>query len=126
MESYLLAAGCLSIALGIIHSVMGEILIFQRMREGRIIPTNGHPILKERHVRILWASWHLVTVFGWGLGVILLRYSLPSTEHTIQSFVDNTILITMLSGAFLVFIGTKGKHPGWVVLLAIAILLAVK
>jgi len=59
MESYLFVAGCLSLALGVIHSVMGEILIFRRMRQGRIIPTNGHPVLKERHVRILWASWHL-------------------------------------------------------------------
>ncbi len=126
MESYLLAAGYLSLALGLIHSVMGEILIFRRMRNGHIIPTIGHPILKERHVRILWASWHLVTIFGWGFGVILLRYSLLSPEHTNQLFVENTILFSMLSGAFLVFIGTKGKHPGWVVLLAIAILLAIK
>jgi len=126
MESYLLAAGCLSLALGLIHSVMGEILVFRHMRKGKIIPTNGHPILKERHVRILWASWHLVTIFGWGLGVILLRYSLPSTEYTHQSFVENTILFSMLSGAFLVFIATKAKHPGWVVLLAITIVLAIK
>ena len=126
MESYLFAAGCLSLALGLIHSVMGEILIFKRMRTGRIIPTNGHPILKERHVRILWASWHLVTIFGWGLGAILLQYSLLRSESTNQLFIENTILVSMLSGALLVFIGTKGKHPGWVVLVAIAILLAIK
>jgi len=126
MESYLLAAGCLSLALGLIHSVMGEILIFRRMRNGHIIPTNGHPILKERHVRILWASWHLVTIFGWGLGAILLHYSLYSSEHSNQLFIENTVLFSMLSGAFLVFFSTKGRHPGWVVLLAIAILLAIK
>ncbi len=129
MESYLFVAGCLSLALGVIHSVMGEILIFRRMRQGRIIPANGHPVLKERHVRILWASWHLVTVFGWGLGIILLRYSLfglPDSEYTNQSFIENTILFSMLSGALLVFIGTKGKHPGWIVLFSIAIVLAIK
>lgn len=126
MELYLLVAGVLSFALGLIHSVMGEVLIFRRMRNGHIIPTNGHPILKERHVRILWASWHLVTVFGWGLGTILLRYSLYGSEQPNQLFIENTILLTMFSGALLVFIGTKGKHPGWVVLLAIAILLAIK
>jgi len=129
MEPYLFVAGCLSLTLGVIHSAMGEILIFQRMRKGHVIPTNGHPVLKERHVRILWASWHLVTVFGWGVGIILLRYSLsglPDPEYTNQSFIENTILFSMLSGALLVFIGTKGKHPGWVVLLVIAILLAIK
>ena len=125
MESYLFAAGCLSLALGLIHSVLGEILIFKRMRTGGIIPTNGHPILQERHVRILWASWHLVTIFGWGLGAILLRYSALNSESSNQLFIENTILVSMLSGAFLVFVSTKGKHPGWVVLLAIAILLAI-
>ena len=44
MALYLFAAGCLSLALGLIHSVMGEILIFRRMRKGQIIPTNGHPV----------------------------------------------------------------------------------
>ncbi len=126
METYLLVAGCLSIALGLIHSAMGEILIFHRMREGKIIPTNGHPILKERHVRILWASWHLVTIFGFGLGIILLRYSLNDSEGVNQIFIEKTILFSMLAGVFLVFIGTKGKHPGWVVLLIISILLAIK
>ena len=125
MELYLLVAGCLSIILGAIHSVMGEVLIFRRMRENHIVPTNGRPILKERHVRILWATWHLVTIFGWGLGVILLRYSFYGTEEN-QLFIENTILFSMLSGAFLVFFGTKGKHLGWVVLLAITILLAIK
>jgi hypothetical protein len=124
VEPYLLAAGCLSIALGIIHSTMGEILIFRRMRNGHIIPTNGHPILRERHVRILWATWHLATIFGWGLGAILLHYSTPSANH--QAFIENTILFSMFSGALLVLIGTKGKHPGWVVLLTVAILLVIK
>ena len=126
MEFYLFAAGCLIIVLGLIHSVMGEFLIFQRMRQGGVIPINGQPVLKERHVRILWASWHLVTIFGWGLGIILLGYSLPDSGYATLSFVENTVLISTLSGALLVFIGTKAKHPGWVVLLAIAFLLMVK
>ena len=125
METYLLVAGCLSIALGLIHSVMGEILIFSRMRKGKIIPTNGHPILKERHVRILWASWHLVTIFGFCLGIILLRYAFNGSENVNQLFIEKTILVSMFAGAFLVFIGTKGKHPGWLVLLIISILLAI-
>ena len=49
----LFAAGCLAFVLGFIHSILGEILIFKRMRDGGIIPTNGGSLLEERHVRIL-------------------------------------------------------------------------
>ncbi len=119
----LFIAGCLLFLLGLIHSILGEVLIFKRMRNRGIIPTNGGSLLKERHVRILWATWHLVTVFGWGIGALLCGYSNLLTAETISSpFVINSIVLTMLIGSALVLIGTKGKHPGWVVLLIIAIL----
>ena len=116
-------AGCLAFALGFIHSILGEILIFKRMRDGGIIPTNGGSLLEERHVRILWASWHLVTVFGWGIGAILCWFSISSSEETaIPSFVINSVVMAMIAGATVVLVGTKGKHPGWVILITIAIL----
>jgi len=122
MQLYLFVAGCLSVILGAVHSVLGELLIFRRLRNGGIIPTNGSPVLKERHVRILWASWHLVTVFGWALGAILCWISFSSAEPPGQEFIVNSILLSMFFGGVLVLIGTKGKHPGWVVLFAIAVL----
>jgi len=119
----LFPAGCLAIALGIIHSILGEYLIFQRLREGGVIPTNGGTLLKPKHVRILWASWHLVTVFGWALGSILCWYSLSSSvELTNPIWLTNVITITMLAGAALVLIGTKGRHPGWIILTLISLL----
>ena len=119
----LFAAGCLAFLLGLIHSILGEILIFKRMRDGGIIPTNGGPLLKERHVRILWASWHLVTVFGCGIGAILFWFSISSSEGiVIPSFGVNSVVVAMIAGAALVLVGTKGKHPGWVILITIAIL----
>jgi hypothetical protein len=123
MELNLFVAGCLTWVLGVVHSVLGEILIFRRMRKGGIIPTHGGPVLGERQVRILWASWHLVTVFGCGLGAILLRHSLGPLGHTDHVFVGNTIMFSMFLGSILVLIGTTGKHPGWVVFFAIAVLL---
>lgn len=119
----LFAAGLLAFLLGLIHSILGEVLIFKRMRDGGIIPTNGGSLLKERHVRILWASWHLVTVFGWGIGAILCWFSISSSEKIfIPTFVANSIVMAMIAGATLVLFGTKGKHPGWVILITIAIL----
>ena len=119
----LFAAGCLAFILGIIHSILGEVLIFKRMRTGGIIPTTGGSLLKERHVRILWASWHLVTVFGWAIGAILCWFSISSSAEIIMPpFLVNSIVMAMFAGSALVLFGTKGKHPGWVVLLIIGAL----
>lgn len=125
MQNYMLAAGILAISVGFVHSVLGEVLIFSRMRNQGVIPTVGKPLLRERHVRILWASWHIVTVFGCAIGAILVRLAFPFSDSTLQLFVENTIVVSMLVSALLVLVGTKGMHPGWVGLLGVSILIAI-
>jgi drug/metabolite transporter (DMT)-like permease len=122
MQTYLFIAGSLALLVGVVHSVLGERLIFSRMRTDGLIPTSGAPVLKERHVRIMWASWHIVSVFGWALGAMLLRRALPSTDFLFEVFVTNTIAASMLVSSFLVLISTKGMHPGWLALLGVAVL----
>ena len=122
-STLLVAAGCLTIIVGLVHSVLGEVLIFRRMRNGGLIPTQGSPILRERHVRILWASWHVVSVFGWALGAILLRLSSSSSEFALPAFIAYTVLVAMTAASLLVLVGTKGMHPGWVGLLGVAVLI---
>lgn len=118
---YLLIASCLAFFVGLIHSVLGEILIFKHMRKGGIVPTNGGSMLKERQVRILWATWHIVTVFGWAIALILLREALPGMVGLMPSDFG-IIAVAMLASSLLVLFATKGKHPGWIGLLAVAIL----
>ena len=123
MQNAMFAAGLLAIVVGLIHSVLGEFLIFSRMRNEGVIPTVGESLLRGRHVRILWASWHIVTVFGWAIGAILLRLAFPSAENLVQVFVENTIIIAMLFSSLLVLVGTKAMHPGWLGLLGVAVLI---
>jgi len=123
MQTYIFIAGILAIIVGAIHSVLGEILIFRQMRVGGIIPTNGAPLLKERHVRILWASWHVVTVSGWAFAAVILRLDFPTDNGSFQTFVKHTITASMLASALLVLFGTKGRHPGWLGLAAVAVLI---
>lgn len=122
MPSFPVIAGILALLTGAVHSILGEHLIFRRMRKSGLVPTAGEPLLRERHVRILWASWHVVTVFGWALGAILLRMSVRSTDPAFHAFVQNTIAIAMFASSLLVLVGTRGKHPGWVGLLCVAVL----
>ena len=122
MQTYLLAAGIVALLTGAVHSVLGEILIFHPLREGGLIPTRGGALLRERNVRILWASWHVVTVLGWGFAAILLRLATTADQSPLQPFVERVIVVSMLTSSFFVLVGTKGMHPGWIALLVVAVL----
>ena len=119
MQPHLLAAAILLTLIGIIHSILGEILIFRHLRKSGWIPTDGAPVLKESHVRILWATWHLGSVFGWGMAYMLFQTAhLPS-----QSWMQGVIALTSAVSGLLVLIGTKGRHPGWIGLLMVGLLI---
>ena len=120
MNTLLLTAAGLAFLVGLVHSVLGEVLIFRRMRQGGLIPTKGGRVIEERHVRIVWASWHVLTVFGWCLAAVLLR--LAGTQSARNAGLANTVAAAMLAGSALVLVATKGKHPGWIGLLAVATL----
>ena len=121
MNWYFVIAAALAFLVGLVHSVLGERLIFRRLRQDGFVPTNGGKLLGERDVRILWASWHVLTVFGWCIASILLWLSLPSSSTSSARFIEQAVIVAMLAGSALVFIGTKARHPGWAGLLAVAI-----
>jgi hypothetical protein len=123
MNTLLFLAGIISFVVGLIHSVLGEVLIFKHLRNGTVIPTVGEPLLRERNIRILWASWHIVTIFGWAIGGVLLKLSYTELDINENSyFIVHLIAYAMLASSVFVLIATKGKHPGWLGLLAVAIL----
>lgn len=64
MHLYFAFAAILALLVGVAHSVLGERRIFRNLRRGGLAPTEGGTLLSERQVRILWASWHVLTVFG--------------------------------------------------------------
>lgn len=111
----LTSAGILCFLLGTIHSILGERMIFQPLRKEE----DNAIIRKSRG--ILWATWHLVTLFGGCLGLYLLDLGGVNIPGAFTVY----IAFTMFLGALLVFIGTKSKHPGWMVLLLIAVLVLV-
>lgn len=126
MNNYVFTAGILCILLGIFHSILGEYLIFKNKKhKGELVPSKEIIGLKSRHLRILWVTWHLASVFGWCIGAVLIKISiLESVQHIeIINFILRLIMCTMFLSSLLVLIGTKGKHPGWIVLLLIGILI---
>ncbi len=122
MNVYFLAAGILAIFLGLAHTVLGEVLIFKRLRGQKLYFSNGE-ILEKRGVAALWSTWHLLTIIGWGIAAVLLSFAWPNLLSGTIENISKIFSITFLIGGVFWFYGTNGKHPAWVVLLAIAGLL---
>jgi hypothetical protein len=124
MQNYLFAAAALSVLIGIVHSVLGEILIFRKLRQGFLVPDRAAPPLGERHVRILWATWHIVSIFGFAFAAILVRVGTVTAEESLQNIVLTSTGLAFFGASILVLVGTKGRHPGWIGLAATAALIA--
>lgn len=124
MNAYYALGGISLLLIGLVHSFLGERLIFQRLRQGdpvrRLVPVRGGELLQERHVRILWATWHLTTALGWGVAAALMVLAhAPASENT--SWLGLSLAGGLMGSAGLVLIGTRGRHPGWIALLLSAI-----
>ena len=123
MNTYFVGAAILIIVVGLAHSILGEMLIFSRMRQGRWVPTNGGSVLHQPHVRILWASWHILTIFGWSFAAILFLVASESSAGTPRVAVLQSVAVATLLASVLVFYATKARHPGWLGLLGVAALI---
>lgn len=120
MNILLNTAAVIAVIVGVIHSALGELLIFSKLRTSGLIPTKAAPPLQARNIRILWATWHLASVFGWAFAGML--FALADDSNSMRTAVSNAAVFAFLGGSLLVLISTKGKHPGWIGLLAVAVL----
>lgn len=115
-------AGMLAILLGVVHSVLGEILIFSRLPDLGDYARINAIRLKPRHLRTLWSSWHLVTLLGWGFGAMLLWMAAQGGVDEQAVSITSIIALTFIASSLFWLFGTRGKHPAWVVLIIIAAL----
>lgn len=108
--------------IGVIHTVLGEVLIFQRMRVKGVVPTKGGEVLRERNVRILWATWHLVTVLGFLVAAVIVHLIRMPAGSVESRLLVVSLIGAMLASSLLVLVATRGRHPGWAGLLVVALL----
>lgn len=113
-------AGLLALVTGLVHSILGEVMIFRPLRNGSLISATSPAPLAKRTIGILWATWHLVTVFGWAFAGILLQLAFAPQAASTTGLVVTAIVFANVGGGLLVLVGTKGRHPGWIALLAVA------
>jgi hypothetical protein len=121
MHTYLAAAAGVAFLTGVAHSVLGEMLIFRQLRRGTLVPGQDAPPLRSRNIRIIWATWHLATLFGWAFAGVLLQLALSPQASSVSLFLNATVA-AYAGGSVLVLVGTRGRHPGWIALAAVAAL----
>ena len=124
MQPLILAAAALATVTGIVHSVLGERLVFRHLRASTLVPSLPAPPLQGRHVRILWATWHLASVLAWAFAALLWRLAQRPDAALSPQSVLGIAATAFLAGAVLVLVGTRGRHPGWVALAIVGILSA--
>jgi hypothetical protein len=120
MQVYLFAAGIVAALVGVVHSVLGEVLIFRKLRKGTIVPDQAAAPLELRNVQILWATWHLASAFGFGLAAILLVFA--NRESAPDPVTAWALILSFAVASFLVLVATRAKHPGWIGLLIVSVL----
>lgn len=123
MNLYLAAAGGLSILLGLAHTIIGEYLIFRRLRS-KAATASTPDMLPVRHLAALWSSWHLLTLLAGGIGSVLIWMAgqPPAANLAVLKAI---LAATFLASAVFWILGTRGRHPAWLVFLTIAILIQV-
>lgn len=122
-SAFLTAAASVLAATGLIHSVLGEHLIFRRWRSGKIAAAGDDAFLARRHARIIWATWHGLTVFAWASAWLAAGVARNSPRSALELTLLDTLVTASAAVGLLVLIATRGKHPGWMALFLSAILM---
>ena len=120
MQIHFISAAVVCVLVAIVHSLLGEWLIFGKFRTRGVVPTEAVAPLRSGNIRILWATWHLASVFGLGFAAIL--FAIGSGRTALDPFILHAVICAFAGGSALVLLATRGKHPGWVGLMAVAIL----
>lgn len=119
MNIPLLAAAISIVAIVLIHSALGQRRIFDKLHNA--VPSFP---LNTFQIGILWASWHLVSVFGLALAAGIAHLGLGGDLAGLDRTLRWAAVAAMTAGACLVARGTRGRHPAWLGMLLIAALVA--
>lgn len=116
----MLTAGGLALLTVAAHSVLGERLIFSRLRRAEGWTDEALNLLPVRRWWALRGSWHLLSIFGLGFAALLFDLGAG------QSHAQMIIGITFLASAVYWAVATRLGHPAWIALGTIGALMFVR
>jgi len=106
-------AGLVTIAVAIIHGVLGETKVFARAR-----------IEPERLRTLIRLVWQASTVAWIGGGVLLMAAPSMGSEPA-RHWIVLTLVCVFGFSAFANALATRGRHFGWMALAAVVVMAAV-
>lgn len=108
-------ASFLAFAVGVVHSVLGERYILQRLfRRDNLPRLFGN---SEFTMRTLRFAWHITTIAWWGFAAILI--ALAQQSFSLQNLSLILAITFLITGAMTLII-SRGRHLAWIVFLLIA------
>jgi hypothetical protein len=118
MSSPLLVAAAMPALLAVAHSYLGERYILVRLfRRGELPKLFGGVEFTRSTLRF---AWHLTSVAWVGFAGLLV--SLASSQGGSESAIARLIAVTFAFSAGLALVGSRGRHPSWIIFTAIAVL----
>jgi hypothetical protein len=120
MNIPLVSAAVLAIAIGAVHSILGErYLIRPILRRTDLPRLFGDDSFTRQTLRY---GWHLVTVAWFGLAAVMLVISGARPTVRVGDGVVFAIALTFLVNTILAVVVTRGRHLSWVVFAAMTAL----
>lgn len=120
MNIPLVCAAILAIAIGIIHSALGERYIIRRVLHRQDLPKLfGDDSFTRQTIRF---AWHLTTVAWFGLAAILIVLSGAFIHIRVGDGVVFAIALTFLVSTIVALLGSRGRHLSWIVFATITAL----
>ena len=120
MNAALVCASGLILALGAVHSILGERYILIRLFRRSDLPRLfGSDLFTRRTLRF---AWHLTTLAWLGIAALLLVAARPGVGTLALRQIGALLAATSLASAVATFVGSRGQHLAWLVFLAISAL----
>jgi hypothetical protein len=104
-------AGALAILGGLVHGILGETKVFPR--------TQIEPRWARRLIRAVWHASAVAWIAG---GVLLIATPSFAANGNARRWIVAALAVTYASAAVGNALATRGRHFGWIVLLAVVAL----
>ena len=121
MSNTLLAAAVLALAIGVVHSWLGE----RRLIMPLLDPERGANLLARSGFarQTLRFAWHITTLAWWGLAAILVALAVAPIDAT-GRLVLAVIAVTFAITGLVTLATSRGRHLAWPIFFLIAALAA--
>ena len=121
LNTYLVIAGFLTILLSIAHTIIGEILILIPLQKAEGLPAvRGSVSTTKRTLRF---TWHITSVLGIGIAFLLFHYAKFAELTPDHRYVLSIMSLTFFVSFVVSLVGSKARHPSWIVFLIVSILI---